>query len=98
MCDRASFKDFSVEGPTTKRDFREKRKCGEVFSFGGSGGPPQKIFVFLSSHDLISSNFNMIFAHFQIKGTFTRGAKTLQWRGQYWGGGGGRLCPLQYIC
>ena len=37
---RAFFKDFSVEGPTTKRDFRERRKSGEVFPFGGSGGPP----------------------------------------------------------
>jgi hypothetical protein len=27
---RASFKDYSVEGPTMKRDFREKRKVGEV--------------------------------------------------------------------
>jgi hypothetical protein len=34
---RALFKDFSVEGPTTKRDFREKRKSGEIFPFGGSG-------------------------------------------------------------
>ena len=30
-----------MEGPTTKRDFREKRKSGEVFPFGGSF--PQKI-------------------------------------------------------
>ncbi len=34
---RAFFKDLSVEGPTTKRDLREKRKSGEVFPFGGSG-------------------------------------------------------------
>ncbi len=34
---RAFFKDFSVEGPTTKRDFREKRKSEEIFPFGGSG-------------------------------------------------------------
>ncbi len=33
-----------MEGPTTKRDFREKRKSGEVFTFGGSGGPLPKIF------------------------------------------------------
>ena len=33
---RAFFKDFSVEEPSTKRDFREKRKGGEVFPFGGS--------------------------------------------------------------
>ena len=51
---RAFFKDFSVEGPTTKRDFSEKRKSGEVFPFGGSGGPlPENFFVFLSSLDLI---------------------------------------------
>ena len=35
------------------------------------------IFVFLSSPDLISCNFSMIFAHCQIKRDF------------YWGGGGG---------
>ena len=33
---RAFFKDFSVEGPTMERDFREKRKSGEVFPFGGT--------------------------------------------------------------
>ncbi len=70
---RAFFKDFSVEGPTTKRDSREKRKSGEVFPFGGSRGPPQKMFVFLSSLDLISCNFSMIFAHFQTKRDITRG-------------------------
>ena len=52
---RVFFKDFSVEGPTTTRDFREKRTSGEVFPFGGYGGPPQKIILFLSSLDLISA-------------------------------------------
>ena len=33
-----------MEGPTTKRDFREKRKSGEVFPLGGSGGPPPENF------------------------------------------------------
>ncbi len=69
-----------MEGPTTKRDFREK--SGEV---GGLGVLPQKIFVFLSSLDLISCNFSMIFAHFQTKRDVTRRAKTLR------GGGGGGL-------
>ena len=50
---------------------------------GGGGGLGQKIFVFLSSLDLISCNFSMIFAHFQTKRDITRGAKILQW-----GGGG----------
>ncbi len=81
-CSRAFFKDFSVEGPTTKRDFRKKRKSGEVFPFGGLG---EKIFVFLSSLDLISCNFSMMFAHFQTKRDITRGTKTLQW------GGGGNI-------
>ncbi len=80
-CHRAFFKDFSVEGPTTKRDFKEKRKSGEVFPFS-------KIFVFLSSLDVISCNFSMIFAHFQTKRDITRGAKTLQWGGQHRGWGG----------
>ncbi len=43
-------------------------------------------FVFLSSLDLISCNFSMIFTHFQTKRDITRvggGGKTLQ------GGGGG---------
>ena len=89
-----------MEGPTTKRDFREKRKSGEVFPFGGSG--PQKIFVFLSSLDLISCNFSMIFAHFQTKRDITRGAKTLQWGAGGGGGGniaagGGALAPLVYM-
>ena len=36
-----------MEGPTTKRDFTEKRKSGEVFPFGGPGGPPpQKFCIF----------------------------------------------------
>ncbi len=82
-----------MEGPTTKRDFREKSKSGEVIPLGGSGGPPQKIFVFLSSLDWISCNFSMIFAHFQTKRDIsTRGAKTLQWGGggqhRGWGGFG----------
>ncbi len=33
---RASFKDYSVEGPTMKRDFREKRKIGEVQCWVGT--------------------------------------------------------------
>ena len=37
-------KKFSLEGPTTKRDFREKRKSGEVFCFGRSGGGGGLIF------------------------------------------------------
>ncbi len=82
----AFFKDFSVEGPTTKRDFREKMKGGEVFPFGGSS--PRKFCVFLSSLDLISCNFSMIFAHFQTKKDITGGAKTLQCV-CVWGGGGG---------
>ena len=43
-----------MEGPTTKRDFREKKKSGEVSPLGVSGGPPPKTFC-------------MIFAHFQTK-------------------------------
>ena len=75
-----------MEGPTTKRDFRENWRR---VPFGRSGGVlPQKIFEFLSSPDLISCNFSMIFAR-----TFPRGAKTLQWRGQTQGLGGGALFP-----
>ena len=54
---------------------------------------------FLSSLDLISYNFSIIFTHFQTKRDITRG------RGQnpsVWGGGGhtgwGGLWPLQYVC
>ena len=67
---RASFKDCSVEGSTTKRDFREKRKSGEVYCLGGLGVLPQRNFVFLSSLDLISCNFSTIFTHFQTKKDF----------------------------
>ena len=38
-----------MEGPTTKRDFREKRKSGKVYRLEGVGVLFQKIFVFLSS-------------------------------------------------
>ncbi len=55
---------------------------------GGLGVLPQKMFVFLSSLDLISCNFSIIFAHFQTKRDITRGAKTLQWGGQRRGWGG----------
>ena len=64
-----------MEGPTTERDFRAKRKGGEVFPLGGSGVTPQKIFVFLSSLDLNFCNFSMIFAHSQTKRDITRGPK-----------------------
>ncbi len=68
---RASFKDFSVEGPTTKRDFREERKSGEVYRLGvWSGGPPLENFCIFEFSSLISCNFSMIFAHFQIKRDF----------------------------
>ncbi len=40
ITDRASFKDFSVEGPPTKRDVSEKRKCGDVWRWGGWGSSP----------------------------------------------------------
>ena len=38
-----------MEGLTTKRDFREKRKSGEVYRLEGLGVLSQNIFVFLSS-------------------------------------------------
>ena len=98
----AFLKDFSVEGPTTKRDLREKRKSGEVFPFGGSGVLSKKIFVFLSSLDLISCNFSMIFAHFQTKRDITigrgGGAKPFSGGEQHRGwGGGGALAPPVYM-
>ena len=96
---RAFFKDFSVEGPTTERDFREKRKSGEVFPFGGSGGTRPKLFcIFELPIDLISCNFSTIFAHFQTKRDITRGPKSFS--GGVGGGGnmGGGLWLLQYIC
>ncbi len=65
-----------MEGLTAKRDFRERRKS-------------EKSFVFLSSIDLISCNFCTTFAHFQKKGTFTRGAKILQYGNNTRAGGVG---------
>ena len=57
-----------------------------MFPFG-------KIFVLLSSLDLLSCNFSMIFAHFQTKRDITREAKTLQWEGGNIGAGGGGFGP-----
>ncbi len=52
---------------------------------GGLGVLPQKILVFLSSLDLISCNFSMIFAYFQTKrGLSLGGPKSFSC-----GGGGG---------
>ena len=67
---RASFKDFSVEGSTTKGTSGKKGKVERCTVWGVWGSSPKKIFVFLSSPDLISCNFSMIFAHFQIKRDF----------------------------
>ena len=66
---------------------------------GGLGVLSQKIFVFLSSLDLISCNFSMIFAHFQTKRDITRGGQnpSVVGGGQH-KGGGGELWPLQCIC
>ena len=58
----------------------------------------RKIFAFLSSLDLISCNFSMIFAHFQTKRGITRGGgKTLQWGGGGNIGAGGGLAPPVYM-
>ena len=35
-----------MEGPTTKRDVKEKRKGGEIFPFGGGGPPPENVCIF----------------------------------------------------
>ncbi len=67
----------------------------EKYSFLGGLFLPQKIFVFLSSLDLISCNFCMIFAHFQTKRDITRGAKALQWGANI--GAGGALVPPVYM-
>ena len=75
-----------MEGPTTKRDFREKRKSGEVFSFGEPGGPPPENFCIFELPRIDFLQFQHDFRSFQTKRDITRGAKTLQWGG---GGGGG---------
>ena len=76
----ATFKDFSVEGLTTKRDFREERKCGELY---------RTIFIFLCSLDLVPCmQFQHDFHSFSDKKglLFTREDKTLS--------GGGRGSPV----
>ena len=76
--DRAFFKDFSVEGPTTKRDFTEKRKSGEGFLFGGSGvlekcsflgvlGPPPENFCIFELPRLDFLQFQHDFPSFSDK-------------------------------
>ena len=71
---RAFFKNFSVEGPSSKRDFtmtcEEMKGWQNVPFFGGSRDPPSKRFVFLSCPDLISCNFSMIFTNFPTKRDF----------------------------
>ena len=64
---RAFFKDFSVEGPTTKKDFTEKRKSGEVFLFGGSGGPPPEHFCIFELPRLDFLQFQHDFHSFSDK-------------------------------
>ncbi len=70
---RAFFKDFSVEGQLRKGTQGKKGKVEKYSLLGGVGVLSQKMFVFLSSLDLISCNFSMIFAHFQTKRDITRG-------------------------
>ncbi len=83
-----------MEGPTTKRNFREKRQSGEVYDLGGLGVLPQNIFVFLSSLDLISCNFSMIFGQ---KGTFSRGPKPFSGGANTGGGWGGFVPSSIYV-
>ncbi len=67
---------------------------------------PQKIFVFLSSLELIYCNFSLIFAHFQTKRDITRGGgggggqspSVGGGGGQHRNWGGGRGLAPQYIC
>ncbi len=57
-----------------------------MFAFGGLGVLSQKIFLFLSSLDLIYCIFSLIFAHFQTKRDITRGGGGAK---PFSGGGGG---------
>ena len=82
---------FQWRGQQRKGTSGSKVKVEKCSLWGGLGVLPQKLFVFLSSLDLISCNFSMIFAHFQTKRDITRGAKTLQWGANI--GAGGALPP-----
>ena len=90
---------FQWRAQLRKGTSRRKGKVEKCSLLGGLGVLPQKMFVFLSSLDLISCNFSMIFTHFQTKRDITRGAKTLQWGGggQHRGWGGGALAPPVYM-
>ena len=56
-----------MEGPTTKRDFREKRKSGQVFPLGGSGGPPPENFCMFELPRLDFLQFQHDFRSFSDK-------------------------------
>ncbi len=72
-------------------------KCS-LLGGGGLEVLPQNIFVFLSSLDLISCNFSMIFAHFQTKkGTLLGGPKPFSGGGGGNIGAGGALAPPVYM-
>ena len=64
---------FQWRGQLRKGTSGRKGKVKRCSLLGALGVLPQKIFVFLSSLDVISCNFSMIFAHFQTKRDITRG-------------------------
>ena len=75
-----------MEGPTTKRDFREKRKSGEVFPLGGSGDPPPENFCIFELPRLDFRQKGSLI--FRQKGTLLGGPKPFS----EGGGGGGLGC------
>ncbi len=82
---------FQWRGQLRKGTSGRKGKVKRCSLLGALGVLPQKIFVFLSSLDVISCNFSMIFAHFQTKRDITRGGpKPFSGRG-----GGLKKGPVQ---
>ncbi len=90
-----------MEGPTTTRDFREKRKRGGVYSSGGP--PPENVCIFeLPRLDFLQ--FQHDSRSFLDKKGLLPGGKNPLVGGEGRGGGGDGttqglgLWPFQYIC
>ena len=83
------FKDFSVEGPTTKRDFSEGRKSEEIYTYG--------FFWIFEVPILDFLQFQHDFPSFSHENGLLLGVEFLQWVVNIGAGGGGAPAPPVYM-